>query len=181
MTKNTRFNLRGVIDDILAGLGDVVIMEKYGLSPSEFMEVLEKVRTAKGVDPTELEHRINAIQYDGVRRQERRAPRNYMMFATHVYDSNDPGICGVINDMTEKGLQITGIQSYEGEIRSFFVVGSDVIFIEKPLQFEAQCKWTGKDDESGEFVAGFQITKMTPSTLRGIRRLVNKLGVTEKF
>lgn len=177
----SRLNIRRIIDDILAGVGDVVIMEKYNLSPNEFMSVLEKVKNAKGVDPGELEEKINTFKNDARRSQERRVPRNYIMFPTHVYDGNDPSISGTINDMTEKGIQISGIDSQVGEIRNFFIVGSDVIFVEKPLQFEARCRWTGSDQETGDPLAGFEITKMTPSTLRGIRRFVSKLGVTEKF
>ncbi len=182
METTGRTNIRGVIDDILAGVGDVVIMEKYNLSPQEFMEALEKVKNAKGMDAADIKHRMDALMSNVNRKdQERRLPRNYLMFETKVYDNNDPSVSGVINDLTERGLQISGIHSKPGELRDFFIVGSEVIFVEKPLQFMAQCRWVKVDKETGESLAGFEIKKMTPSTLRGIKKLVKKLGVSEKF
>lgn len=182
METTGRTNIRGVIDDILAGVGDVVIMEKYNLSPQEFMEALNKVKNAKGLNAEEIKSKMDALMSKSNRQeQERSLPRNYLMFETRVYDSNDPSVSGIINDLTERGLQISGIRSRPGEFRNFFIVGSEVIFVEKPLQFMAQCRWVKMDKETGEALAGFEIKKMTPSTLRGIKKLVQKLGVSEKF
>ncbi|MCL4553002.1 MAG: hypothetical protein M1305_05560, partial [Candidatus Marsarchaeota archaeon] len=43
------------------------------------------------------------------------------------------------------------------------------------ILFEAQCRWAEKERDTGEWLAGFEITKISEKCLNDLRRLIQSL------
>ncbi len=203
MWDKKKVNLSDVIADLKAGLGDVPVMEKYGLSPDLLLRILERLRkeenhaalterTAPAAAETEGEDRHD---YDKASRDlettppseaERKAeaanrrsePRNYLLYDVPIFDAIRPEIKGYVNDVSDEGLQIRGIKAQVGEMRRFMILDSRVFKGEGSLFFDALCRWVTNEGE-GETLAGFCITNISEGSRRELRRLVEWLAVTE--
>ncbi len=181
MSSDRRITTRAIITDILSGMGDVPVMEKYGLSPVQFQEILAAIDSARAEGQPETQVRVKSPQAKSSPSQMRAKPRNYFMFNAKIYDNNDPGIHGVVNDITEKGLQVSGIHTRVAENRTFLILGSDVLTVDKPVVFDVVCRWVRVDDPQGETVAGFEITNIPQAGLKTLKDLIGRLTVAEKF
>ncbi len=177
MTKRA-LPIRRIIGEIRGGLGDVPIMEKYGLSPEEYIEILENLKGQRiRQPPGELEQPSEAE----VRRkpaQRRAVPRCYMVFNRSISDVDNPGVKGIVVDISERGVQITGIETRVGEVRTF-VIGNDRFSPDSELGFEAVCRWFNPGDASGECMAGFEIARISAAARNRLRKLLQELTFCE--
>lgn len=165
-----------IIHDIRSGLGDIPIMEKYQISPAEFMEILTKLQEVDAVQSEEIERLVTNLRKQSDVSEMRSTPRNYLVFTTSVYDAHDASISGVINDISESGLQVEGISVEVDESRSF-VIRSDVFTVGAPITFDAECKWFRPSGPEGRHVAGFEITMISDSSLEQLRKLIQQLSL----
>ena len=62
--------------------------------------------------------------------------------------------CGIINDMTRKGIQLLGIEATPGSTKTFAVVG-DKTGAYRPFIFKGVCQWTEETTEGT--VTGYTI------------------------
>jgi hypothetical protein len=172
-------NTKEIIADILSGLGDIPIMEKYHLSPGEYLQVLDKLVAARAITETTTKERKRAVltKPAPVAVIKRKLPRNFALFTITIQDANDLEITGTLNDITEKGLQISGMPARIGMTKQF-LVRSDVFTVIPPLLLTAVCKWFQPRDGSGEQVAGFEITGISRHDMQGLRKLITELTIT---
>lgn len=163
-------------EDIRSGMGGGPIMEKYRISRVEFMDILESL---KGVDPTDLEiieTRLKELRKDCDPSDMRSTPRNYMVVPATVRDAHDPSVRGLVNDITENGLQVEGIRAYVDEKRSF-IFGCEVLSSDTEIAFEAVCRWAKRAQGRQKDVAGFEITSISHSSLLELRNLMRYLSL----
>jgi hypothetical protein len=166
---------KSILRDIQAGLGDVPIMEKYQIAPSEYMRVLEKFKHV------EIARKRRALVAQSVSHDlphMRALPRCYIFREVCVYDAKAPGKEGKVNDMTESGLQLAGIESEIGDVRTLTVV-SDHAGTRSKVSFEAVCRWVQNENDFGESVAGFEITRIADDGLLRLRRLIQELTLCD--
>jgi hypothetical protein len=162
------------IADVRSGFTDEDLCEKYKLTESDLPRLFKKLIQAKGMTAEELENRTIA-QTDPTMRY-RHLTRSYSLFSIPVYDTEDLELEGWITDITEKGLQMTGIPAEEGQTRSLLIRADEFhdIF---PFAFDAKCKWV-HTDETNETLVGFEITDITETGMQELRKLIQLLTIT---
>lgn len=105
-------------------------------------------------------------------REFRRIP-----YAVPIYEKDDLEKNGVLRDITEKGVGVRGLKVTAGQKRTFVIAPPDFLDID-PLVFEAKCCWV-KQEGKGQYVSGFEITTISNSTLRELRKLIGFLTDSE--
>lgn len=172
--------MRKIVADLESGLGDVPIMEKYHLSPAELMMIIQKLSDNDAVKPAAVKSRLEALKRTAAPSEMRSVPRNYLVFSIPIHDSEDPSIAGLVNDISENGLQVEGIETQEHEVRSF-VIDSDQFSATSPVSFDAECRWVRKDETNGHFIAGFEITAISEGSLKNLGRLIKQLTIGDRL
>ncbi len=168
-----------IIEAIRSGMGDVPIMEKYQISPGEFMDILMKLKEVEPADSETVVTLLRELQKTCDPMELRSMPRNYLVFAATVHDADDPSVRGSVNDITEGGFQVEGIRAAVNETRKF-VIKSEVLAVDTEIAFEATCRWTKPDDLRDHDVAGFEITSISESSLAELRKLIQHLSLGER-
>jgi hypothetical protein len=105
----------------------------------------------------------------------RQLPRNYLMVRLPVYDMADSSIVGFLRDITEKGLQVAGMNTAKGQAKRLLLQADEFADL-SPFSFEAECRWTKPDEQEG-ILAGFQITKINDESLAYLRKLIGFLSL----
>lgn len=168
-----------VISDINSGLGDVPIMEKHGLSPTEYVGILERLRTVQAIRNQDAARRLSSVSRSAGGLQERRAPRCYLVLSIRAFDVNQSDLCGQVEDLTEKGFKILGINAKPGERREFTIAVEKVEDYVVPFSFQAICRWVGTDSETKAAVSGFQITEIARRDLEQLRKLIDLAAICD--
>jgi len=170
---NPKVYAQKILPDIENGLGDIPIMEKHGISPSEYLSVLDEL---KGIAAARERRDRQARQAD---MQMRGMPRCYIFQDISIYDADYPDIRGSVNDVTTQGLQVSGIQSEPGGRRNFVLASralSNDPSMASSVAFEAECRWVMTEDSYGEYVAGYEITRITEQDRDRLRRIIQELA-----
>jgi hypothetical protein len=79
-------------------------------------------------------------------------------------------------DISEVGLQISGIPTKVGDTKDF-LVQADYFADVYPFVFEAQCQWASKA-EDGHLFSGFEITSITEGALEELRKVTSMLALS---
>jgi hypothetical protein len=175
-----RIDTERIIKDIKSGMGDIRIMEKYLISAEELMAILRKLEKAQAIAKNEIARLMPSYKAKSDQGQMRAVPRNYIFLTVHIQDRSDPKQIGVLNDISSKGLQVSGIETTVGDVRTFSV-RSGAFQLETSLLLEGVCRWVRFDDNAGEPVAGFEIKRMSRSGQDELQRLIQELTIREIF
>jgi len=170
-----------IVADLEAGMGDIPVMEKYQISPSELMSILEKLKDADITSKAQIPQRIKALRPKVEAEQNRGRPRNYLLYELPIYETYSAEVAGTVIDITENGVQVAGIEATVDETRNFLIDSTETVTVRTPLMFEAQCRWTREEGPEGLPEAGFEITNIAPECLKELRRLIERLAITDKF
>ena len=84
---------------------------------------------------------------------------------------------GTVVDISEIGIQISGIPAKVGDTKEF-LVQADYFADVYPFIFEAKCKWSSKT-EDGHLFSGFEITSIPEGALEELRKLTRMLTISE--
>lgn len=106
----------------------------------------------------------------------RRFKRKYMMFKIPAYDAETRRFLGLVQDINEKGVQLFGV-GVEVNVHKTIIVQTSDYLKESPIHFEAQCRWTRKENPQGYFVSGFEITAIGDEARRTLLRLIDVLTI----
>jgi len=166
------------IKDIRSGMSDSDLMKKYALSADGLRTVFQTLMEAKAVRVEEL-YRTSPSVHDTVFVENmRELPRHHLAMSVDVYEFKRPEISGVLTDVTERGVGISGMSASIGQIKKLVIPVADFIEADS-ITFEAECRWADKDRETGEPLAGFEITKISEKCLKDLRRLIQSLPFLE--
>ncbi len=175
MTEKRKISAREVIFDTRKGMTNNDLMHKYGLSPRGLASVFKKLLAAHIILEEELEGRIPVVAADTVEVEKARAmSRNYPVVTLPVYDIDDITTDGQIMDITERGLQVLGLNALVGDRKSLLIQADDFADV-YPFVFEAECRWVRSDPEIQAVVAGFEITNISDGGLQELRKLIPQL------
>jgi hypothetical protein len=150
-----------IVADLEAGMGDIPVMEKYQISPSELMSILEGLKDTKISSRFKITDRIEALR-SKAEVQNRVRPRSYLLYDLPIYEAHGSEIVGTVVDITEEGVQVAGIKASVNETRSFLIDSTRTVTLKTPLMFEAICRWAKQEGPDGLPEAGFEITNITP-------------------
>lgn len=169
-----------LVKDIRAGLTEAQIMEKYKLSPigiqSAFNKLVEAGVMAAGEVYGRSEGLVDTVAIDQVRGES----REYIEVILQICEVSNPHIKGSIRDISERGVGVRGIEA-ERDDKKTFLLSLDRFFSIGPLVFEAVCKWSRRDEESEDCIAGFEITKIDEQTLLELRELLRLVSFKEGY
>jgi hypothetical protein len=165
---------RDMVNDIRSGMTDSELMQKYGLSAEGLGFAFQTLADSKVISLQEL-YGTSPSAHDTVFVETmRELPKGHLAMAVEVCQSKRPEIRGKLSRLTEKGFAITGMAAKTGDIITFVIPAGD--FIEAaPVVLEALCRWVEREGDTGEWLAGFDITKISGNCLEDLRRLIQAL------
>jgi len=89
----------------------------------------------------------------------RRFDRKYILFKIPAYDAQTRRFLGLIQDISESGVQLLGAQVETGVTKNIIIQPSEYVK-GPPLHFVAVCRWCRKETPEGYHVSGFEITSV---------------------
>jgi hypothetical protein len=101
----------------------------------------------------------------------RRYKRKYMLFKIPAYDAKTRRFLGLVQDVTEGGVQLFGVPVEAGARLTIIIQASDYIK-SSPLHFDAVCRWTSRENPRGYHVSGFEITTISEEAKRDLAKLM---------
>ncbi|GEM_PF-216712 len=165
-----------IVGDIRSGMLDTELMDKYRLSSTGLQIAFRKLVNAEAVTESEILNRNHLHEDTTGISQYRQLSRNFLVFPIHICDSDDPDTEGYVVDVTERGLQVTGIETEVGRTGKF-LVRADESFQVNPFPFEAQCRWSKTGQHKEDFSAGFEITDISDGARKELRKLIQALSL----
>jgi hypothetical protein len=167
--------IRDFVKDIRSGKSDAELMQQYELDLWGLRNTLKKMLEIKALEPDDVRDRIPAF-HDATGGDDRRMlKRRFVLFSFPIYVADDLEEEGLVNDITEHGLQVSGIKSTVGEAKSLLIRADEFADI-YPFVFEATCRWVNPEDERGEYASGFEITHISDGGLDELRKLIQMLA-----
>jgi uncharacterized protein (DUF433 family) len=170
-----RMNPGSVVEDIRAGMSDSELMNKYSLSSEGLRRAFERLLEAKVIAPDDL-YGASSYPFDSVSVENRReVPRFNLANRVVIYEVKHPEIKGVLTNIAEKGIAITGIGAAIGDYKTFIIPAVSFVQID-PIRFDAECKWGGQDAITGEWRCGFEIMNISRTCWDDLKRLVQTVS-----
>jgi len=176
MPKRNRTNGRRILADIRSGMGDIPIMERHGLSPRLYSLILDNLRRSGSIGDDEAESRIASCGGLAGQRERRRFERHHLLYRVPVHSSHDPDVRGTLDDISENGLRVSGIEAEVDELVSFLIFG-EAFLVHPSFGLDAICRWSRQASPSTPCVAGFEITDISRECLDALKHLVTTLAV----
>jgi len=102
----------------------------------------------------------------------RKFRRRYMLFKIPAYDAKTRRFLGLVQDVTEGGVQLFGVQVDAGSIKTLIIQGSDYIK-SSPIFFDAVCRWTTRENPHGYYVSGFEIVTISEEAKKNLLKLMD--------
>lgn len=102
----------------------------------------------------------------------RRARRKYMLFKIPAYDAQTRKFLGLVQDISETGIQLFGVKVDVDTTKSLVLLASDYVK-SAPLSFEAVCRWSRRENaQTGYYVSGLEIVSITPDVKTSLMKLM---------
>lgn len=160
-----------MIADIQAGMGGVLLMQKYELSLAELVQIKRKLASARCV----AGNRETTSQTASVPAERRAVLRHQPVLEIKIYDANDPRVAGSINDVSTKGAQVAGISARPGEVRTF-AVHSAPFEVHEVFLFKGECRWS-RIQVFHDWIAGFVMLDISDEDSKELDKLITYLTV----
>jgi hypothetical protein len=175
MSPKREIKAKDLVNDFRAGMTDSELRSKYNLSSRGLQSAFRKLLEAKALRTSELFGRVSLEDDTVAIATTRLMPRDELEFPVPIYlcEGTQPTVKGVIKDITEKGLKISGIQANVDEIMTF-AIPSDKFSQIEPFAFRAKCRWV-----DGDGSAGFQITLISERGSGELQKLLRFLTLRD--
>jgi len=162
-----------ILADCRSGMTVAEIAKKNGFLVANFSNILKRLE-----DPHFLSEG-NGTSKTGSRctehgdRDRRSFPRlQRPVLTTRIYDAVVPEKTGLILDLSESGIAVSGIESQIGQEKSLFMNVGDFVEYEA-LTFECRCRWISvSDDAQRDLWAGFEITSISDYSLGCLKTVI---------
>ncbi|MFC1836492.1 PilZ domain-containing protein [Thermodesulfobacteriota bacterium] len=179
MAANRKLEVKAkdVLRDINEGISNDVLMKRYGLSLKGLRSLFRKMLDARLLSGADLEGRMPP-PVEGEEEVNRRAQaRCYPYSPFPILDVDDLTTDAMVHDISENGLKASGMTPRLGE-RKNLLIHLDEFEDVLPFTFEAQCRWT-KVESDGVRVSGFEITEISETGAKQLKRLLSSLAVCD--
>ena len=176
MPSKRTINAKEIVSDIRSGMINQRLMDKYHVSLDKLHNIFKQLLDAHAIERSELEPLISIphLRVNGGKR--RRLHRGYVFVNLPIYDLENLLNKGTVIDISEVGLQISGIPAKVGDTKEL-LVQADYFADVFPFVFESKCKWSSKA-EDGNLFSGFEITSITEGALEELRKITNLLALS---
>jgi hypothetical protein len=175
MSEKRTIKAKELSKDIRGGVTDEELKKKYGLTTSSLHRIFSKLVDANLISEEEIKQRQAESGGASDWSRHRRMQRNYVFVKLPIYDMDDILTEGLVVDITERGLQVDGIQSEIGDKKSF-LIQADYFADVYPFSFDVVCRWinTGSD---GCITAGYEITNISEGGVEQLNKLIRMLSL----
>jgi hypothetical protein len=102
----------------------------------------------------------------------RKFKRKYMLFKIPAYDAQTRRFLGLVQDITEQGIQLFGVKVDANTTKTLIIQASDYIK-SAPLHFEALCRWTRRENPQGYYISGFEIVSISEEARKNLTKLMD--------
>jgi len=161
-----------VLADILAGISDRELMEKYRLPEKSFRKLLRKLVNDNIIEHADLYEKSLVYRNIVDRVASRRSPRLSVPMAIRAYHHR-ASQKGFVRDISEQGLRVAGIEAEIGETIVLCLPLQELENAE-PVEFEATCRWTKTKGKSIRYVvSGFEIKSISPEARSRLLKLLD--------
>lgn len=176
MSPKRTIKAKEIVADIRSGLTDKQLVDKYNISLNALEHIFRELVDANALQEREVSGRFASTEDNQPVGNRRRLHRNYVFVRLPIYDLENLLNEGLVVDISEDGLQITGIAAKVGEKKAF-LVQADYFADVFPFSFDAECNWASESKE-GEWTAGFEIMSISEGGLEELRKLIRMLALS---
>jgi hypothetical protein len=174
MSQKRQIVVRDFVNDVRFGMSDVQLMERHRLSAKGLNRAFEKLLEKGILSDAEVNEREQPYFDTVFFRNMRVLARHHLVVPLPIYEAGQyPNICGMVRDITENGIGVTGMRAAVDEIKSLCIHPDTFLQIE-PISFRAQCRWTESETE-GHFMAGFEIVEISQKNQQRLSALIQEL------
>jgi hypothetical protein len=167
---------RDIAKDIRAGMSDGDLMEKYGLSAKGLESAFTKLANSGIVTVGEIYGQRRSGQDTVIIDDVRDLPRHFLSMTIPIYEAAHEQRKGLMREVTEKGVGISGIRARIGEVKSLVISCRPFLEVDN-IWLEAECIWMNAGKKTEEWYGGFQIIKISPKDLKNLRQLIQLLSL----
>jgi hypothetical protein len=104
----------------------------------------------------------------------RKARRKYLLFKIPAYDADTRRFLGLVQDISETGIQLFGVKVDVDSTKRLVVQASDYVK-SSPLHFEAVCRWSRRENVQGYFVSGLEIVSISADVKKNLMKLMESV------
>ncbi len=174
-TVTQQIDATDVVEDLRSGMTHSELMKKYDLSSEGLQFILQTLTDTQVLTVEELYATSSSVHDTVFVENMRKSSRHHLAVAVTIYEWKHPEIRGMLSNVSEEGIGITGMAAIIGETKTFVIPAGDFIKAGSIL-LEARCQWAEKDKDSGEWLAGFEITNISKKCLDDFRILTQSLS-----
>lgn len=175
MHPKRKIKARQFVHDLRLGMTNEELSKKYRLSNIGLRKMFRRLVDGRFVGDEEVATRLKWIEESVTRVSSREERERLSGSRFPIYDLYDTRAEYYVEDISEKGLQVLGINTNAGETRTFVVQGYAFDDIHS-FSFDAECRWTKAESAEGMSRAGFEITDISDDGMRELRALLSKLA-----
>jgi uncharacterized protein (DUF433 family) len=172
-----RIDTKQLVADIRSNLTDVELMEKYKLSSRGLQRVFSKLVASGAAMPDELSGRNISYDDSVTLKKVRGSIRALPILSIRIHEEDTPNMIGRIRDLSEDGVGVSGLVAEVDDFKRFVVIPDEFLEIE-PFSFEAQCRWSKKDEGGDICNAGFEIIEIDEGSLMQLRELLQLMTLS---
>jgi hypothetical protein len=178
MESERKIKAKRFLKDFREGMPFDALAEKYNVTPEELQNILGKLVTAGVLDEEELKVNLSQPTIHELIHELRNLRRCYTTFFVPVYDLDDLGTEGQLNDISEAGLNVSGIEATPGEEKTLLLRPGGVSGI-KSLRVKAVCRWC-KVQADGKTFCGFEVANWPPEAKEALPKLIGSLTMCDQ-
>jgi uncharacterized protein (DUF433 family) len=172
-----RIDVRTITKDILDGMTELRLMEKYALSSRGLQSTFWKLVRSGALTWDELLGIYPDLEDSVTIRAIRDESRGYPILAVEVFEANNPQNTGQIIDLSNKGFGAKGILAQVDEVKAFVLVPSEIIDIGS-IRLKAACRWCKPSQNEGRPSAGFEIIQIEQKSSATLEELLDLMTLT---
>jgi hypothetical protein len=173
MVAEREIRAKEIVTDILSGIGDNELMQKYRLTFRGLQSVFRKLVDSNIIDAEFLQGRL-VPQLNGEKTIIARSPRKEIYVPLPVYDLVNPDVQGMIINISERGLGVKGLKVEVDEEKRLTIRPEKFLQL-RSFRLKAKCRWVTSSDDGEEIVAGFEITSIGHEELQELKNLIETL------
>lgn len=173
-----KIKVNQLVNDIRAGMSDIDLMGRYGLSAKGLQSTFKKLVEGKFISQGELNQRSMPYWDTADLQNLRRWERSYPALTVTVQDLKNPGAKGLLQDVSERGIGVRGIVAKPNDTR-ILVLNPTELEEMLPFMFEVLCRWGKLDADKKTYSAGFEISRISDQSLEQLKTLIRDVTFSD--
>jgi hypothetical protein len=173
MAPEREIKAKELVSDIVAGTEDSELMRKYKLTFRGLQSVFRKLVELKIVEESSLEGRL-VPPLNAETTVITRLPRKDIYVPLPVQDADDPGVLGLVVNISERGLGTKGVKAALDEIKRLIIKPDKFINL-SPVTLKAKCRWVKPHEDPQEILAGFELVSIAQDQVQELKNLIETM------